>query len=102
MLKRVNHTLTSANGGSLEILGKTKLDFEIDNELFSYEFLVAELDEISAILGEDFLEEFDVYVKFGKSVMQIGKHKIRLMRNENNKVARIRLSDSATIPAESI
>ncbi|WAR27063.1 hypothetical protein MAR_012767 [Mya arenaria] len=67
------------------------MNFEIDNEVFLYDFIVADLDGINAILGQDFLKDFDVNLRFGKAVKQIGKHKVKLHRFENNH----------TVPADS-
>jgi hypothetical protein len=101
-LQKVSHTLTAANGGNLHVFGKINLNFEIDNEVFSCDFLVAELEnDLPALLGSDFLEDFDVNLKFGKACMIIGKHKIKLCRQESNKLARIKLDTSTTIPADS-
>ena len=86
---------------NLKLYGKVNLDFELDNEMFSYDFLVAEIDELDIVLGQDFLEDFDVNVKFGKACMKIGKHKIKLLRQETNKFARIRLANAITVPPES-
>jgi hypothetical protein len=84
------------------VFGKINLNFEIDNEVFSCDFLVAELEnDLPALLGSDFLEDFDVNLKFGKACMIIGKHKIKLCRQESNKLARIKLNTSTTIPADS-
>lgn len=100
-LEKVPHTLSAANGSSINVHGKLFVDFDLDNQMFSYEFLVADLHGIDLIFGEDFLEDFDVNIKFGKAYMLIGKHKIKLMRQENNRLARIRLENTVTIPAES-
>ena len=51
--------------------------------------------------GNDFFEDFDVQLKFGKSLMQIDKHKTRLIRHESSNVARIRLGNTCIIPADS-
>ena len=93
--------LTAANGSEVSVLGRVSLDFELDNENFSYQFLIAEFDDIDCILGSDFLEEFDVAIKFGKGIMQIGKHKIKLQRQSKSRVCRIKLSETITLPPNS-
>jgi hypothetical protein len=63
---------------------------------------VADLEnDLPALLGSDFLEDFDVNLKFEKTCMIISKHKIKLCRQESNKLARIKLDTSTTIPADS-
>ena len=101
VLKHSSNTLTAANGGDIKVEGKLRVPFEIDNQQFEYEILVADLDGIQAVLGNDFLEDFDVSVKFGKACMQIGKHKIKLVRQDSNAMARIKVSNSVIIESGS-
>jgi hypothetical protein len=82
-------SLSAANGTEVKVLVKTHLKFEIDNDNFPFYFLIAELDDWHAILGNDFLDHFDVAMKFDKGVMQIGKHKIKLTRQDSSGIARI-------------
>ena len=93
--------LSAANGGNVIVEGNITLNFEINNASFEYEFLVAEIEELDCILGNDFLEDFDVSIKFGKGIMQIGKNKIKLEQQSSNKVCRIKLTETITIPPDS-
>ena len=100
-LKKNSQTLSAANGSTIVVHGEITISFELDNETITYDFIVADIDEVTAILGNDFLEEFDVQLKFGKALMKIGKHKIKLIRHESSKIARIRLVNTCSIPADS-
>jgi hypothetical protein len=71
-------SLSAANGTKVKVLGKTHLKFKMNNKIFSFNFLIAKLNNLHAILGNYFLHHFNVAMKFGKGVMQIGKHKIKL------------------------
>ena len=96
-VERDTYNLSTANGETLKVFGKTLLYFEIDETQLELEFLVAEIDELHAILGQDFLERYDATIKFGRAIMQIGKQNFRLLRYDCNKSNRIRLENSFRI-----
>ena len=68
--------------------------------MFRYDFLVAELDDLDCVIGTDFLEDFDVSIKFGKGFMSIGKYKIKLEQYKIDRVCRIRVTETITIPPD--
>lgn len=55
-------SLTAADGGRLNILGKIDLHFSLENYSFCHEFIIADIDDLDGILGMDFLEQHDVKI----------------------------------------
>lgn len=53
-LQRVKTTLTAADGSNIEIHGKIKIKFSMAGKIFEHEFIVADLHEMSGIMGMDF------------------------------------------------
>lgn len=92
--------LTTADGTPLDIIGKIDLQFFIGDQLFEYEFLVANID-LPGILGLDFLEQFDIVIKVASASLQIGDKIIELEREDSVKCARVKLSKRAIVPPES-
>ena len=52
-LHSVTTTLTSAEGNEMKVYGKIGLKFSISNTVFEHIFLVADLHQMSGILGMD-------------------------------------------------
>ena len=59
---------------------------------------MAEIDNLDCILGNDFIEDFNISIKFVKGIMQIGKHKVKLEKQSKSRVCRIKISKTFTIP----
>ena len=68
--------------------------------MFEYEFLVANID-LPGILGLDFVEQFDIVIKFASASLQIGDKIIELEHEDSVKCARAKLSKRAIEPPES-
>ena len=100
-LHKVTTTLTSAEGSGMKVYGKIELKFSISNKVFEHKFLVADLHQMSGILGMDFFEKFDVSLNVGKAHMLVSGYKIRLYKLSHQLCANVKLEDSVVIPPDS-
>uniref|UniRef100_A0A2C9L1Z0 Peptidase A2 domain-containing protein n=1 Tax=Biomphalaria glabrata TaxID=6526 RepID=A0A2C9L1Z0_BIOGL len=79
---RVNgYTLKTAGGEQLPILGQIRLDFEIGSQLFSHDFLIANVVD-DCILGLDFMQEFGLSLNIGSGIVQYGDIKFPLLNDD--------------------
>jgi len=101
LLKHTNTTIHTADGSVLTVKGKIGVQLKIGPLCLDQEIIVAKLDDISGILGMNFLEKNDVEIQIGKRVLKIKGHKIKVNKDSSSMCAKVRLSDKTNIPANS-
>jgi hypothetical protein len=70
--------LSTAKGAKLQIARKCVLNFEIEHISFSFEFVVADIEEKIGILGIDFFKNYNACLQIHKRVLL---NKIRKSKN---------------------
>ena len=68
---------------------------------FSHEFIVAELDDQSGILGSDFLEQNDVTFRVSKGFLHVAGQTIELEREGTPVCTRVKLCKNVIVPPDS-
>ena len=75
-----NVCLFTANGGSLAVHGRTKIDLLVDDKQYQLPVIVADLDGLQGILGIDFLEANDCSINVKNGYLDCGEHRHELCR----------------------
>ena len=100
-LQTVQEKVVTANGQELKLLGKLKLNIQLEHLDFSQVFIVADIDEDFGILGMDFLQDHKASIKIGKRVLKTSAGKLKLFRQSSRVCARLRLEGMIDIPPHS-
>lgn len=93
-------SLTTADGGTLNTSGQAYFEFCVDKMLFSHEFSVAELDDLSGILGSGFLEQNDMTFRVSKGFLHVAGHTIELEREGTPVCTRVKLCKNIIVPPD--
>ena len=100
LLRHTNTTIHTADGSALTVKGKIGVQLKIGPLCLDQE-IIAKIDDISGILGMNFLEKNDVEIQIGKRVLKIKGHKIKVNKDSSSMCDKVRLSDKTNIPANS-
>lgn len=84
-------SLTTAGGGTLNISGQAYFEFCVDKIHLSHEFVVTELDDLSGILGSDFLEQYDKTFRVSKDFLHVAGQTIELESEGTPVCTRVKL-----------
>jgi predicted aspartyl protease len=98
-LKSVGSTLRTADGEAMTLHGQVDLELGLNKHKTEQTVIVAALGGLSGILGLNFLETNRAVVDTGKGILSMSGVDIRLHRENANHCARIRASETVTIPA---
>ncbi|CAG2233136.1 unnamed protein product [Mytilus edulis] len=103
LLKGVSNQLTTADGDSLEVMGRTTIPLCLGGNDFEHSVIVAGLGGLSGILGMDFLCTNRVSIDTAEGRLKSPKFEVKLKRHAtfNNVCARVHLTDTVHIPAKS-
>ena len=95
-------TLRSANGEFLKVHGECVLDIEIENHHFAVNVKVVSLGDMDAILGLDFIENFDCTLRLKQGLMTIESidMDVPLRRYSDGKCARIQAAATIEVIPE--
>ncbi|XP_062598979.1 uncharacterized protein LOC134260435 [Saccostrea cucullata] len=96
-LQRVSTELKTADGEPLQVYGQTEITFILGGREFSIPVIVAELGDLSGILGLDFLSENEVIFDLKKGVLNFPEFKVQLESEDNLSCARVSLDDDTVI-----
>ena len=100
-LKPSSLSLTAANGEKLKVYGETVFDFDIDDFSYQCPIKVVSLGNLNAILGTDFLEEFDCMFRVGRGILEIGRRPVTLHRKDTiTRCARVSVAKTVHIGPE--
>ena len=92
-LKDSDRTIRGANGNAIECFGQVKVKFKVDGIQCKQRFYVCE-DDVTVLLGRDFLKDYVVSLKPAFNEIQINGKKVKVYdlkgRLINNKVALVR------------
>ena len=100
-LQTVQEKVVTANGQELKLLGKLKLNIQLEHLDFSQVFIVADIDEDFGNLGMDFLQDYKASIKIGKRVLKTSAGKLKLFRQSSRVCAGLRLEGMIDIPPHS-
>ena len=64
--------LTTANGSRLHVFGSTKISFQIGEDIYEQNFIIAKNLSRNAILGRDFLQKFKADILYSTKQIKIG------------------------------
>lgn len=91
--------LASVTGESLEVLGRSRIQFQFGKRKISFEFVVVKRLGKSIILGSDFLTCFDVKWDFRQRTVAIGKEVVTLKdKRSDPSVALVRSAENIIVP----
>jgi predicted aspartyl protease len=74
-------TIRTGNSGKVDVRGTAKITFEIDGKPFTYEFYIC-ADCKKPILGFDFQQKYDLYLRPAENALYIGKKKLPCFDHE--------------------
>ena len=97
-LEPVSERYVMADGSELTVHGATEVMLQIGNQEFPVTVVVAGLGHRSAILGLDFLEQYDVTLKLSKGQLHIGDTHLLLHRESSSEgCCRVSLEETLSI-----
>ena len=98
-LEQVQDRFVLADGSSLVVHGGVEIVLQVEGREFPLTVVVANLGGRSAILGLDFLEQYEATLKVSHGNMTIGDTHIRLHREDATKgCCRVGLGETLSIP----
>jgi hypothetical protein len=100
-LQPVGSALRTAGGEAMTLYGKIELELGLREQIYGQEIVVAALGGLSGILGLDFLHENDVLLDAGNGVLKMSGCNVWLHRENADRCARVRVSETVRIPARS-
>ncbi|XP_033730852.1 uncharacterized protein LOC117320354 [Pecten maximus] len=100
-LKSSNILLYSASGDTLKVAGKARFSFKVGKVVYKHEAIVAHLDQLSGIIGVDFLSEHGGVLDFVDNALKLEGQRVNLAVDGYNECAHVRLSEAVSIPASS-
>lgn len=101
LLQKVLTTLTSAEGSQMKIYGKIPLKFKLGNKVYTHDFIVADLYNMTGLLGMDFFEQYEVNMQISNLTMTIEGYKIKLFKQPYDSCANVKISKLMVIPPDS-
>jgi hypothetical protein len=95
--------LRAANGGLVTVHGAADMTIEVEGVLFTHSVVVADLGGIPAVLGSDFLEEYQVVLDIGRGLLLAPAVEATLHKKESDgHCALVRLTATCDIHAGSM
>lgn len=101
LLSETSTTVHTADGSALKVKGTLKAKLKIGKLCVEQELIVANIEELSGILGMNFLDKNDVEIHVGKGLLVIKGQKITIKKEPNSTCAKVRLSDKICLPPQS-
>ncbi|CAG2236597.1 unnamed protein product [Mytilus edulis] len=101
LLTKSSTSVHTADGTALDIKGKIDIKLKIGKLCLDQELIVAKIDNLSGILGMNFLSKHDVEIHIGKEVLVIKGEKIKFKKETSKVCAKVRLIDKVSIPPNS-
>ncbi|XP_055879412.1 uncharacterized protein LOC129925085 [Biomphalaria glabrata] len=88
----------------MPIQGLTSVQFELGNQFFIHEFLIANITD-DCIIGLDLMQKFGFSIDIGGGALTCGDVEIALLNDEdeeeNGRIRRIMLTEDTSLPAQS-
>lgn len=100
-LQKIETSLTTVDGNKLDVKGYVTLEFRMNSLKFEQGFVVAALDNLSGILGMDFLERYEGDIQINRQMLKTSQGKVNLFKHKTYSCARIRLQNKVVVPANS-
>ncbi|WAR24032.1 hypothetical protein MAR_037701, partial [Mya arenaria] len=92
--------LTAANGSKIDILGQATFKFDTEAKSYQWKFLVANLEGIAGIIGQDFISSQGRTLSWKTLVWQTKAGRVCLFKRESSHVGRIRVEKRVIVPPE--
>lgn len=93
--------LYSASGDRLAVAGKANFRIKVGKLVYGQEAIVARLDQLSGILGVDFLCKHGGEIHFRDKTLKLEGQCVNLVTNGYKGCARIRVCETVSVPANS-
>ena len=101
-LSPVEESVVLADGSNLATLGEADVGLQLGSNEYPMSVVVAELGGKSAILGLDFIEEYDIILRLGRGQILIESETFTLHRENAKKgCCRISVGQTLTVPQRS-
>ena len=85
----------------MRIKGTIKAKMKLGKFSLEQELILAKIDDLTGILGMDFLEVQNAEIHVGKLLKKLNEQNIKLSKCRHEACAKIRLSEKVSIPAAS-
>lgn len=89
--------LMVANGKPLKVYGEAEFELCVSGKIFSVPFVVADLGELSGILGMQFLSQEACIIDTFRGKLKAGGNEFFMHRLEQSKCCRVRLQHTTTV-----
>ncbi|MCG8111917.1 MAG: retropepsin-like domain-containing protein [Candidatus Thiodiazotropha endolucinida] len=93
--------LRAADGSLIKTSGKLVVPLQINDKLFSQEFIVAKIHGIDGIVGMDFLCHYDGKISIRKQHLKTNKGKVKLFKQNSDTCARVQIANTTVIQPNS-
>ena len=100
-IEPTDRQVRTANGGFLNIKGTCSLTIRLDHLTFQQEFIIADIEESSGILGVNFLDQYRADIKIKKRILKTDQGKVKLRKHCAQVCNKLQLYENVTIPAQS-
>lgn len=97
-IKRNNTKLCLPDGSFINTLGYVYLPLQIGNFKVTHKFTIANID-VPAVIGYDFLHQYECTLELGKGVLIIGQNYIHCIKESQiESVFKVSITEKLTIP----
>ena len=102
-LSELSSILTTADGETMSVLGQITVKITIGGKTYNHPVVVAELGDISGILGLDFMSENEIVIDTSKGTLRSPEFLVQLRSRTDNQTscARVHISKTVHVPARS-